>query len=108
MIRIEISLENIKYGEIADTLLPIIIDKMSAREDSGRLIQILNGLDKLPGAIAKSALNSLPEGVKEDVAVYFMEKYKDNIVDFINTFAEEKEIKAEISGIRIVRESKSC
>ncbi|MGB8451134.1 MAG: hypothetical protein WCD89_02275 [Anaerocolumna sp.] len=107
MIRIEISLDQIKYGEIADTFIPIVIDKLSSKEDSGRLIQILNGLDKLPGSVAKTALNTLPESVKEEIAVYFMEKYKDGIIDFINAFAEENQIKAEVDGIRISRESKS-
>jgi len=104
MINIEILLDQIKYGEIADTLIPIVIDKLSEREDSGRLIQILNGLDKLPGSIAKTALNSLPESVKEEIAVYFLERYKNNIIEFINAFAEENKIEAKVGGIRISRE----
>ncbi len=107
MIKIEILLDQIKYGEIADTLIPIVIDKLSSKEDSGRLIQILDGLDKMPGSIAKVALNSLPDSVKEEVAVYFLDKYKENIMEFINDFAEENQIEAEISEIKIERESKS-
>lgn len=108
MIKIEISLDQIDYGEIADTFIPVVIDRLSSKEDSGRMIQILNGLDKLPGSLAKSVLNSLPESAKEDMAVYFMEKYKDRIIDFINTFAEENQIKAEVDRIKISRESGRC
>ncbi len=106
MIHIEISLDRVNYGEVAEALIPIVIDKLSEKEDSGRLTQILNGLDKLPGSIAKSALNSLPESVKEEIAVYFLDKYKDNIIEFINAFAEENQIKAEVGDIRIYREPK--
>ncbi len=106
MIKIEILLDQIKYGDIADTFIPIVIDKLSEKEDSGRLIQILNGMDKLPGSIAKSALNALPDNVKEEIAVYFLDKYKDNLIEFINDYAEENEIKAEVSGIKITREPK--
>lgn len=104
MIKIEVLLDEINYGEIADTLIPVIIDRLSEREDSGKLIQILNGLDKLPGSIAKTALNTLPESVKEEVAVYFLEKYKDKMIEFINAFAEENQIQAEVSGIKITKE----
>lgn len=106
MIKIEISLDQVNYGEIANTVIPMVIDRLSAREDSGRIMQILNGLDKLPGSLAKTALNSLPENAKEEMAVYFLDKYKDKIMDFINGFAEENQISAEIDRIRISREPK--
>lgn len=106
MIKIEILLDEIQYGEIADTLIPIIIDKLSSKEDAGRLIQILDGLDKRPGIVAKAALNLLSENFKEEMAVHFMEKYKDNIKEAINAFAEVNQIKAEVDGIRISRAPK--
>ncbi|WMJ85354.1 hypothetical protein [Anaerocolumna sp. MB42-C2] len=106
MIKIEVLFDKINYGEIADTIIPVIIDRLSEREDSGKLIQILDGLDKLPGSIAKTALNTLPESVKEEAAVYFLEKYKDKMKEFINTFAEENQIQAEVSGIKVTKEPK--
>lgn len=106
MIKIEISLDKINYGEIADTFIPVLIDKLSSKEESGRFIQILNGLDGIPGSLARTALNTLPEHVKEEMAVYFMDKYKDKIIDFVNDFAEENQIKAEVDHIKILREPK--
>lgn len=106
MIKIEISLDQINYGEIANTFIPMLIDRLSSREDSGRIMQILNGLDKLPGSLAKTALNSLPEAAKEEMVVYFLEKYKDKIIDSINGFADENQISAEINKLKISREPK--
>ncbi len=106
MIKIEISLDQVKYGEIANTVIPMVIDKLAAREDSGRFMQILNGLDQLPGSLAKTALNSLPESAKEEMTVYFLDKYKGKIMDFINGFADENQISAEIEKIKISREPK--
>jgi hypothetical protein len=60
----------------------------------------------MPGSIAKAALNALPENVKEEMAVYFIEKFKDNIKESMNAFAEENQIKAEVNGIKISREPK--
>jgi len=40
------------------------------------------------------------------MAVYFLDKYKDKIMDFINGFAEENQISAEIDRIKISREPK--
>lgn len=107
MIRVDISLDQIDYGEIADTFIPVIIDKLSAREDAGKLIQILNGLDKLPGTLAKTVLNSLPENAKEEIAVYFLDKYKDKIIETANEFAKVNKVKGKVKKIKISREVKA-
>jgi hypothetical protein len=106
MIKIEISLDQINYGEIADTVIPFVIDKISSREDAGKFIQLLDGLDELPGSLAKTALDVLPEKLKEEMTVYFIDKYKEGIREVINNLAKENKIMAEVSKIRVCRESR--
>jgi len=107
VIKVDISLDRIDYGEIADTFIPVIIDKLSAKENAGRLIQILKGLDDLPGALAKTVLNSLPENAKEELVVYFLEKYKDKIIEAVNEFARVNQVKVKIGEIKVSREPKA-
>ena len=103
MIKISFYLTDIEYGEIAEKFLPMVIERLSDREDSGRLIQILSGIGELPGAMAKTALHALPDAVKEELTVYFLEKYQEKLTEKMNGFMEENQIRVHMEQMEIER-----
>jgi Holliday junction resolvase len=44
----------------------------------------------------KAALSVVPKQTKEEMAVYFLTEYKEDIVNYINRFAAEQQIAVQI------------
>jgi len=103
MLKIEILLGNIQYGDIAEKLLPKVIENVSKKENSGRLAKILDEIKNMSGKLAKGVLNSLSDAVKEEILVYFIEKYRPTIITSVNQLAKDNEIQVEVKNINITR-----
>ena len=103
MLKIEVLIGNIQYGDIAEKLLPKIIEKMSQKEDAGRLAKILDEIKNMSGKLARGVLNSLSDAVKEEILVYFLEKYRFTIISSLNEMAKENEIQVEVRNIDVTR-----
>ena len=53
--------------------------------------------------MAKTALNALPDAVKEELAVYFLEKYQEKLTEKMNGFMEENQIRVHMEQMEIER-----
>lgn len=101
MIKLEIIIDNIEYGEIAEKVIPIVLQKLSEKEDRSRLVKILSNVNGLSNKVAKVTLSLLSQDCKDDLAVYFLSDYKEEIVDYANQFIKANQIAIEVSEINI-------
>jgi hypothetical protein len=102
MIKLEVMIKEVDYGEIADRVVPIVLQKLSEKGDKGgKLIKILSGMKGLPNKIIKAALSVLPKKTKDELAVHFLSEYKEDIISYVNKLAEEKQISIEIDQVNI-------
>ncbi len=97
MIRIELKISNIDYEETAIKLLPVLLQKMKEKGDrSSKFAKVILGLKGMPNKIVKGALSVLPQSTKDDMAVYFMNAYKEDILEWFNNYTKEKQIDIKI------------
>jgi len=104
MIKVEIKIRDVDYGDIADKVIPMVLQKLNDKDEkTSKLVKILAGMKGLPNKIVKAALSVLPQQTKDELAVHFLSEYKADIVTYINRMAEEKQIAIEIEEVSIER-----
>lgn len=102
MIKLEVLIKDVDYGDIADKVIPIVLQKLSEKEDkTSKLAKVLSGMKGMPNKIVKAALSVLPQQTKDELAVYFLSEYKEDIVSYVNRMAEDKQIAIEVEEVRI-------
>lgn len=102
MIKLEILIRDVDYGDIADKVIPVVLQKLSEKEDkTNKLVKVLSGMKGLPNKIVKAALAVLPQQTKDELAVYFLSEYKEDIVSYVNRMAEDKQIAIEVEEVKI-------
>ena len=96
MVKIEIVLKNVDYGEIIYKILPDYINKIKDQEDASKIIQILSGMVNVPGTIAKAALSVLPQEIKDELLVRVVNIYNEELLEKINTMLSKNELPADV------------
>jgi hypothetical protein len=101
MLKIEITIDNIDYDKTVEGLLPVILQKLSEKEEkSSRIAKILKSLDGLPGNMVKGALGAIPKGQRDELAVMLLTEFRDELTETLNTVVNKNHIEAEISEIK--------
>ncbi len=104
MIKLEVMIKDVDYGDIADKVIPVVLQKLSEKGDkTSKLAKVLGGMKGLPNKIIKAALAVLPQQTKDELAVYFLSEYKEDIISYVNKLAEDKQISVEIDQVNIER-----
>ena len=104
MITIKIEVEHIDYSDVAERVFPILAEKLENRPDSTFLSAIIKKTKGLSGATLKAALSVLPQNTKDELAVLVLQQYKEQVVNQLNTFAEEQGVKIAISDIQVEKD----
>lgn len=101
MIEIKVSLDNIDYSGIAELVIPIVKDKLSDNDN----VIVKKLFDNLPAEGMSKALNMLlkmlSQDKKDELAVSFFEKYKDNIVKTLKQTANDKGIDLDVIELSV-------
>ena len=92
MIKIEITLDNIQYGEILEQLLPYI-----SSAQTGELGYVAAGIRKF----GRASVDMLPESAKEKMAVSVLNSYKDRLRHNLETSMKQNGVAADIREIKI-------
>jgi len=102
MIKLEITLKEIDYNSLIGNILPRLLINLSGTEDkTGKLAQLLLGLEEVPNKMLEAALGVLPQGEKDDLLIRMISIYKEDILKLINNLASEQQIAAEVSDLKI-------
>ncbi|HHV13108.1 MAG TPA: hypothetical protein GXX75_22815 [Clostridiales bacterium] len=90
MIEMKIKISDTDYGTAIEAFLPTIIEKMSEKEEAGFITKMVGKNSSLSATVIKSALSVMPQGIKDEIAVACLEKYKEDITKIILNFAKDK------------------
>lgn len=101
MIEINIKISEIDYGNLAEQILPIALEKLKEYDGDNILIKSAGMMNTFPKGIASAVLSALPQKVKNELAVHFINKHKEDIVAAVNDFAEKKQIKISIEDVEV-------
>jgi hypothetical protein len=102
MIKLEITLKEIDYNTLIGNILPKLLISMSGTEDkTGKLAQLLLGMEDVPNKMLDAALGVLPQDAKDDLLIRMLSIYKEDILKQINNLAKEQQIAAEVSDLKV-------
>lgn len=101
MVEIKIVVSDIAYGDIAEKVLPAIIDKMLVKRQGDKLSRILGKFKTLPTSFVKTSLKLLDQDTQDELAVFFLSENKEKLLGLINSFAESNGVTMEISNLEI-------
>ncbi len=102
MLKLEITMDNIDYEKTIEEILPVLIEKLSQKDDKGgRIGYLLLSLKELPIQVVKAAINAIPTEQRDSLMAAFLSEYKEEMADAINRIITINNIKAEISDIHI-------
>jgi hypothetical protein len=102
MVKLEVLLNEIDYNSLITNVLPKILKSMSGADDkTGKLAQLLIGMEEVPNKMLNAALDVLPRKSKDDLLISILSIYKEDIVKYINILATQQQISAEVSEIKL-------
>lgn len=101
MLEFIVKISEVDYREIADRVMPIVIKKMSDKEDSGKLVNILAKYQNLPNKAVNKALAVLPQKIKDEIVINLIEHYEEKMTSSFNKFLAEKELQITFKGISV-------
>jgi hypothetical protein len=103
MLKAVMSINNVDYGAVAKTVIPLIIEKKKGEADAGKLITVLSKLKGLSGKAAAAALMVLPQSTKDDIAISVIQSHEKEILEKVNAFMKDKNLLISVSDIQIIK-----
>jgi hypothetical protein len=103
MLKAVISINSVDYSAVAQTVIPIILEKKKAEAGAGKLVTVLSKLKGLSGKTAAAALKVLPQSTKDDIAISVIQSYEEEILDKVNAFMQDKNLHISVSDIHITK-----
>lgn len=103
MLKIEITVEEIDYEQTIKNLAPVILQTLSEKEDkAGKLAKLLLGLKDLPANMLTAAIEVIPKWQRDELLADILMEYQEELTGTLNALAENNNVKAEISEIKVV------
>lgn len=98
MIELNLLIDDIDYEALAERFMPLILEKAdpSDMEPWARLLLLSSGINA--GTISK-ILSRLPKEKKDELAVHYINKNRDKIIELLTDMAGAKGLKADIKDV---------
>lgn len=97
--KIELKVNHINYGDLAAWCLPMLSDKL-AKED-GAIPGLLSRLAAMSPGMARGMLNALPEEKKNELAVYLLNRNRDQILAGITRYLQKQGVDVEFGDLSV-------
>lgn len=100
--KLELELGTLDHEALIKMMLPIIIENPEAINDK-TLSSIVNmaGVMKISGDTLAKMISHIPQDVKDNIVVYFVNNHKDIVLGFIENIIEKNGIKVDLKDIEI-------
>lgn len=106
-IQIKMYFSEIDYKSLVKAAYPYVSQKLAKDEGHSKIFSLLNMIGGLSGDRAEkiiiSFLDILSQEEKDDIAARIISSYKDEIITFINNFAEEKGLVITVASLDVSR-----
>ena len=98
MIEIKMTVDDVDYEEILETLYPLLEERLYNKIENPLLAGLLSKMKGLPMVTIKAMLKTLPQKTKDELVVLCLNYYKENIVRMLTDTLERHGIPPEHSG----------
>jgi hypothetical protein len=102
MLRIEIKVEDIDYEKSASALFPLLLSKLSDKDEkTQKIAHLIEGLGELPNQVILAALGAIPVQQRDELAVKILSEFDLELVTTINSIIEGYHMKANVTNIKV-------
>lgn len=100
MIELTVLIKSIDYDSIINNILPALSEKLAQTDKNGPLQLLFGKFNELSDSAIKAALQVLPQEVKDELVVSFLENYKEDIIKNINQTAADNKLNIVIGDLK--------
>ena len=102
MIEIKMTVDDVDYEEILETLYPLLEERLYNKIENPLLAGLLSKMKGLPMVTIKEMLKTLPQKTKDELVVLCLNYYKENIVRMLTDTLERHGIPLNIQDMEAV------
>ena len=102
MIEIKMTVDDVDYEEILETLYPLLEERLYNKIENPLLAGLLSKMKGLPMVTLKAMLKTLPQKTKDELVVLCLNYYKENIVRMLTDTLERHGIPLNIQDMEAV------
>ena len=102
MIEIKMTVDDVDYEEILETLYPLLEERLYNKIENPLLAGLLSKMKGLPMVTIKAMLKTLPQKPKDELVVLCLNYYKENIVRMLTDTLERHGIPLNIQDMEAV------
>ena len=102
MIEIKMTVDDVDYEEILETLYPLLEERLYNKIENPLLAGLLSKMKGLPMVTIKAMLKTLPQKTKDELVVLCLNYYKENIVRMLTDTLEGHGIPLNIQDMEAV------
>lgn len=102
MIEIKMTVDDVDYEEILETLYPLLEERLYNKIENPLLAGLLSKMKGLPMVTIKAMLKTLPQKTKDELVVLCLNYYKENIVRMLMDTLERHGIPLNIQDMEAV------
>ena len=102
MIEIKMTVDDVDYEEILETLYPLLEERLYNKIENPLLAGLLSKMKGLPMVTIKAMLKTLPQKTKDELVVLCLNYYKENIVRMLTDTLERQGIPLNIQDMEAV------
>lgn len=102
MLKLEVTFEEIDYGELLAGFLPILLENMSSKDAKSRgVADLIAGLGDAPVRMLTAAFKELPQQNMNDLLAGIVSIYREDLLKLANTKLQEQNITGGVTDIRL-------
>ena len=102
MIEIKMTVDDVDYEEILESLYPLLEERLYNKIENPLLAGLLSKMKGLPMVTIKAMLKTLPQKTKDELVVLCLNYYKENIVRMLTDTLERHGIPLNIQDMEAV------
>ena len=96
---IKLKVNRINYGDLAAWCLPMLSDKLAKEE--GAMAALLSKVAAMSPGVARGVLNALPEETKNELAVYLLNRNKEQILSGVTRYLQQQGVDVEFGDLSV-------
>ncbi|WP_033168279.1 hypothetical protein [Clostridium sp. KNHs205] len=102
MLKLEVTFDEINYGELVAGLIPMILENLSSRDEKSKeVVNLINGLGDAPARMLTAAFSELPGQDINKLLSGIFSIYREDVLKIINDKLKEQKLTGAVTDIRL-------
>lgn len=102
MLKLEVTFDEINYGEFISGLIPMILENLSSKDEKSKeAVNLINGLGDAPTRMLTAAFAELPGQDINKLLSGIFSIYREDVLKIINDKLKEQKLTGAVTDIRL-------